>query len=68
MTRSHSDCPHFGSRLKKIHAEKGISQHTVAKTIGMDEGNYCKLLQRPNMNANTLWYVCQALEIGFGDL
>tara|TARA_R110000868_G_scaffold207972_5_gene457112 strand:+ start:532 stop:720 length:189 start_codon:yes stop_codon:yes gene_type:complete len=60
--------PHFGECVKKIHAEKGISQREVAEKIGMDAGNYNRLLNRPNMSAATLWSICKALDVSFGDI
>jgi DNA-binding Xre family transcriptional regulator len=54
--------------VKRIHAEKGISQREVAQKIGMDSGNYNRLLNRPSMSASTLWSICQALEVSFGDI
>ncbi len=68
MTTSHSSIPHFGKCLKRIHALKGISQRDIANKIGMDSGNYNRLLNRPNMSASTLWNICQALEVSFGDI
>jgi DNA-binding Xre family transcriptional regulator len=63
-----SSLPHFGECLKKIHAQKGISQREIAEKIGMDAGNYNRLLNRPSMSASTLWSICQALGVSFGDL
>ena len=60
--------PHFGECLKKIHAQKGISQREIAEKIGMDAGNYNRLLNRPSMSASTLWSICQALGVSFGDI
>lgn len=68
MTISRSSMPHFGECVKRIHAEKGISQREVAEKIGMDAGNYNRLLNRPNMSAATLWSICKALDINFGDI
>lgn len=68
MTTSHSSLPHFGKCVKRIHAEKGISQREVAQKIGMDSGNYNRLLNRPSMSAATLWTICQALDVSFGDI
>ena len=65
---NHSSLPHFGKCVKRIHAEKGISQREVAQKIGMDSGNYNRLLNRPSMSAATLWTICQALEVSFGDI
>lgn len=67
-TSSRSSLPHFGECLKKIHAQKGISQREIAEKIGMDSGNYNRLLNRPSMSASTLWSICQALGVSFGDL
>jgi len=54
--------------VKKIHAQKGISQREVAEKIGMDAGNYNRLLNRPSMSASTLWSICKALDVKFGDI
>jgi DNA-binding Xre family transcriptional regulator len=68
MTISPSSLPHFGECVKKAHAKKGISQREVAQKIGMDSGNYNRLLNRPSMSASTLWSICQALDVSFGDI
>lgn len=67
-TSDRSSLPHFGECVKKIHAQKGISQREIAEKIGMDAGNYNRLLNRPSMSASTLWSICQALGVSFGDL
>ena len=63
-----SSLPHFGDCVKKLHAQKGISQREVAEKIGMDAGNYNRLLNRPSMSASTLWSICKALDVKFGDI
>lgn len=68
MTTSLSSIPHFGNFVKKIHAQKGISQRSIAEKIGMDAGNYNRLLNRSSMNASTLWVICKALDVSFGDI
>ena len=68
MTTSLSSIPHFGNFVKKIHAKKGISQRSIAEKIGMDAGNYNRLLNRSSMNASTLWVICKALDVSFGDI
>ena len=68
MTTSLSSLPHFGDCVKKLHAQKGISQREVAEKIGMDAGNYNRLLNRPSMSASTLWSICKALDVKFGDI
>lgn len=68
MTISRSSMPHFGECVKKKHAELGISQREVAEKIGMDAGNYNRLLNRPNMSAAALWSICKALDVSFGDI
>jgi DNA-binding Xre family transcriptional regulator len=68
MTLSRSSLPHFGECLKRIHAQKGVSQREIAEKIGMDAGNYNRLLNRPSMSACTLWTICQALNASFGDI
>jgi DNA-binding Xre family transcriptional regulator len=54
--------------VKKLHAQKGVSQREVAEKIGMDAGNYNRLLNRPSMSASTLWSICKALDVKFGDI
>jgi len=63
-----SSIPHFGECIKKQHAKTGMSQREVADKIGMDAGNYNRLLNRPSMSAATLWSICQALGIEWGDI
>ncbi len=68
MTTSRSDIPHFGSCIKRAHAKQNITQREVALKIGMDPGNYSRLINRASINASMLWVICHALDVPFGDI